>query len=94
MERHTVRRHGARVAAATEVGRGILHATTEKLSKNYVFEERQGHAAQNELTRHATRQNLRTKLLPFFMFGATFAQKGIWYGNICCAAQLPLKWRA
>ena len=56
-----VRRHGARVAAATEVGRGILHATTEKLSKNYVFEERQGHAAQNELARDAPQRKWRRK---------------------------------
>ena len=68
--------------------------TLQKIQKNVVFKEAYGHAAQNELTRHAARQKTRTKLLLFFMFGATFAQKGIWYGSICCAAQLPLKWRA
>ena len=68
--------------------------TLQKIQKNVVFKEAYEHAAQNELTRYAARQQMRIKLLLFFMFGATFAQKGIWYGNICCAAQLPLKWRA
>ena len=64
------------------------------MQKNVAFKEAYGHTTQNELARHATRQKMRTKLLMFFMFGVTFAQKGIWYGNICRAAQLPLKWRA
>ena len=40
--------------------------TLQKIQKNVVFKEAHGHAAQNELTRHATRQKMRIEFLMFF----------------------------
>ena len=50
-----VRQHLLRGTIATEVESVILRGS-EKNSKNYVFEEHYGHAAQNELARDAQRR--------------------------------------
>ncbi len=51
-----VRQHLLRGTIATEVESVILRASEQKNSKNYVFEEHYGHAAQNELARDAQRR--------------------------------------
>ena len=71
----------------------MLRSTDIKLLKNYVFEEHHGHAALNELARHAPRRKWHPKSLAIFIFGVSFTQKGIWYGDICHATLLQLKWR-